>query len=123
MTKELTPQDFKEAAQTVIDGGFTSHAPLGASGDRVVLSGTNQHGSRQSIVSVRLHSGGVELLLTTTHGDFVFYGKYHASLGSDFIGQKHYECWKEMRQYVESDNVTKHRSKSKLKKITSILLS
>lgn len=82
---QVTTLELKSAIEKTVGTGFTSKAPLGSSGQTVLLYGAK---GRRSSISIRLHSSGVELLITNSCGDFLFYGKYHEKLGSDFISKR-----------------------------------
>jgi len=81
---DVQEEKFKTAIQTVIREGFNSHASLGSSGRTILLYGEEE---RCSSISIRLHSSGVELLVCNKTGNFLFYGKFHPKLGSDFIAK------------------------------------
>lgn len=97
--EDLKVEHFIKAVKAVTEKGLTSFAPLGASGDDILLSGKKQ-GGRESSVSIRLHSSGVELLCTNKQGDFLFYGKYHSKLGADFIGREHFRTFELIKQLI-----------------------
>ena len=81
---DVQEDKLKEAIQSVIKSGFTNKACLGSSGETILLYGKEE---RISSISVRLHSSGVELLICNKVGSFLFYGKFHPKLGSDFIAK------------------------------------
>lgn len=88
--QDITLEVLKQAVAKATNEGFKNHAPLGASGDRIILyheKENNTH-SRPSQISVRLHSSGVELLVTNRNGDFLFYGKFHPDLGGNYIAKR-----------------------------------
>jgi hypothetical protein len=82
---QVTASEFKVGIEKTLDTGYTSKALLGSSGQTILLYGEK---ARRSSISVRLHSSGVELLVCNGSGDFLFYGKYHEKLGSDFISKR-----------------------------------
>jgi hypothetical protein len=79
---DVKESQLVEAIETVINEGFNSHAMLGSSGRTILLYGEKE---RVSSISVRLHSSGVEMLICNRVGSFLFYGKFHPKLGSNFI--------------------------------------
>lgn len=81
---DVQEEKFKTAIQTVIKEGLSNHAMFGSSGRTILLYGKEE---RVSSISVRLHSSGVELLICNKVGSFLFYGKFHPKLGSDFIAK------------------------------------
>ena len=89
---KLRATKFKAACIHVLSAGITKTALLGASGDKVVLSGTSK-GDRSSCVSIRLHNSHIELLITDVSGNFLCYNKYHKNLGVDFIARTHYQTY------------------------------
>jgi len=99
---ELTLKDFKEAVDTAINGQITNIAPFGVSGDDIVLSGTRSNG-RVSLVSVRKYCDSIELLITDVNGVFLTYQKYYIPFGVEYIANKFYEIWHEMKEFIKRD--------------------
>lgn len=102
----LVLEHFKSAISAVIDIGLINYAPMGASGNHIVLSrGECGSGERVSQVSIRLHNSQVDLLVTNACGDFLYYGKWHKRLGVDFISKQHYEVWCILKEKLLQDSV------------------
>jgi len=80
--------------------GITSRAPLGWSGDTIILFGDEKEG-RRSVISLRNHCGDVELLVTDVNGHFLFCGKYDPNLGIEWVASLHYDTIKRLRPFVE----------------------
>lgn len=103
---------FFNAIKDAIDGGVTSAAPLGYSGQDFLLHGKSFRG-RESVVSIRMHSGTIELLVTDIRGRFLVYNRLNIDLPIGYIAKEHYRSF----------NLVKHIIKTKLKKTaTSINL-
>jgi hypothetical protein len=103
--KVLTINDFTEAVKQIIGAEITTIAPLGASSDDVVLSGTrrNEKGNRESLVSLRKYCSEAELLITDKNGRFLTYQKYGTVLGVEYISQKFYAAWQELSGFIETE--------------------
>lgn len=88
--QDITIDVIKQAVEKVTNRGLYNHALLGSAGDRIIIYSEQENNthSRPSQISIRLHSSGVELLVTNRNGDFLFYGKFHPNLGSDFIATR-----------------------------------
>lgn len=99
---EVTEQDFKNAIYLCYKDGITSIAPLGFSGDTIVLFGTEKNG-RESLVSVRNYSGNAELLITDRKGSFLFYGRYDINLGVEFIAAQYWNIFLMVYDFIESE--------------------
>ena len=101
---EITKDTFKEAIFLAYAGGITSVAPLGHSGDTVILHGEKtMEVSRVSQVSIRNYCGDVELLITDTKGHFLFYGRYRIDLGLDFVVEEYWSMFNKVK-----DSITKN---------------
>jgi hypothetical protein len=101
--EEITKRDFKEAIAKCLDKGIKHVAPLGSAGENVLIHGRRTpYVSRVSYVSLRLYNKDVELLLTDTKGDFLFYGRHHLSLGLDYISNSYYQIFKDNIEYIKS---------------------
>ena len=90
VTEELILKAIKLALQI----GITHTAPLGASGDDIILHGLSDYGTlsskgRVSLIQVRKYNSDVELLVTDKNGGFLFYGKYDADLGVEFVAYEY----------------------------------
>lgn len=81
---EITIQTFRDAVFLCYKVGITSIAPLGCSGDTILLHGDEENG-RESVVSIRNYSGDAELLITDKQGKFLFYGIFSIDLNIDFV--------------------------------------
>jgi len=85
--EDITRDDFRDALGLAFRDGITSHAPLGYSGDDVVLHGTAK-GGRSRLITVRNHSGMAELLITNAVGNFLYLGKFDIDFGDEFISNQ-----------------------------------
>ena len=95
---EITKETFKEAIFLAYKGGITSLAPLGFSGDTIVIHGSkSEKTSRVSQVSVRNYSGDAELLITDKEGHFLFYGRYRVDLGLDFLVEQYWSIFNNVK--------------------------
>jgi len=111
---EINLETFKEAIFLAYRDGITTTAPLGFSGDDVVLYGTHQSDPwRTSVITIRNHSHDAKLLITDTKGNFLFYGGFDINLGVEFIAQKYLEIFEELKPHIETE--IKELSQFKLK--------
>ncbi|MDQ0062359.1 hypothetical protein [Paenibacillus harenae] len=103
--KQLTITDFVNGVEVITGGRITSVAPLGYSGNDLVLDGQrrNESGKRESLVSLRRYCDTAELLITDKEGRFLTYQKYHFVLGTPFIAHKFFEAWNELSDFIEKD--------------------
>lgn len=94
ITKEL----LKKAILLTLEIGTTRRAPLGSSGDTIILYDkiSEWDVSRCSQISVRKYNGDVELLITNKKGAFLFHGSYQLHLGIDFITSEYYRIFKKI---------------------------
>ncbi len=81
--------------------GITSVAHLGFSGDNIVLFGTEEH-SRVSLISIRNYGNDAELLITDTKGSSLFYGRFHISMGVEFIADFYWNIFLSVKPHIES---------------------
>lgn len=77
---------------------ITSHAPMGFSGDTVLLFG--QTGPRRSYIGIRNHSGTAELLITDTKGTFLTLVKLDTNLGVDHVAAIFYAMFLIVQPYI-----------------------
>lgn len=98
---EITENSFKEAIIDCFKSGITSVAPLGFSGDTIILFGYENNG-RKSLVSIRNYGNDAELLITDKEGHFLFYGRYHISMGIDFVSNQYWKIFSQCKMYIES---------------------
>lgn len=89
---EITLETFKEAIYACYRDGITSFAPLGFSGDTVLLYAENGT-PRVSQVSIRNYCNDAELLITDINGGFIFYGRYSITLGVEFIAFEYFRIF------------------------------
>jgi hypothetical protein len=103
--KELTLNDFAEGVKKIIGAEITNVAPLGASSDDIILSGTrrNVEGQRESLVSLRKYCSEAELLITDKKGRFLTYQKYGIVLGVEYISRKFYAAWQELSGLIDTE--------------------
>lgn len=98
VTKDL----FKQGIFLAYKGGITSVAPLGRSGDTILLHGSDS-GGRKSQVSLRNYGGDIELLITDVSGRFLFYGRYHISMGIDFVLDQYWSIFELTKPQILSE--------------------
>lgn len=95
---EITKDAFKESIFLAYKGGVTSLAPLGFSGDTIIIHGTKtEKVSRVSQVSVRNYSGDAELLITDKVGHFLFHGRFRVDLGLDFVAEQYWQIFNKVK--------------------------
>lgn len=104
---KVTPDLFREAILLAYSGGITSIAPLGQSGDTIILfdfpNKQERYGrpvGRPSQISVRNYCGDAELLITDAGGDFLFYGRFHINLGFDFVVDEYYRIFEQVKDRI-----------------------
>lgn len=105
---EISKNTFKEAIFLSYKNGCTSSAPLGWSGDNIVLFGTEENG-RRSLVSIRNYCGDAELLITDVKGNFLFYGRFDVNLGLEFLADQYYRIFRKVKKEIQGDlpNISK----------------
>lgn len=96
--KEIDIDLFKSAIYLCYRGGVTSIAPLGFSGDDIVLYGSSVEGKGISLITIRNYGGDAELLITDTNGRFLFYGRYAIDMGLDFVAQQYFEIFNNCKE-------------------------
>ncbi len=100
---KITKKTFKDAVFMAYKGGITSLAPLGFSGDTIILHGSEtEKNSRVSQVSIRNYSGDAELLITDAAGNFLFYGRFRVDLGLDFLVEQYWQIFKHLKPKIKS---------------------
>ncbi|MFY7733755.1 MAG: hypothetical protein ACOVSR_09755 [Bacteroidia bacterium] len=98
---EITKETFKEAVFMAYKGGIISLAPLGFSGDTIIIHGTkNEKTSRVSEVSIRNYSGDAELLITDSEGHFLFLGRFRVDLGLDFLVEQYWAIFNSVKMSI-----------------------
>lgn len=97
---DITRDSFMDALVLAFRDGITSEAPLGYSGDDIVLHGLTR--PRKSLITVRNHTGMAELLITTAHGDFITLTKFNMKFGEEFISNQFYLIFKLVKDKVLS---------------------
>lgn len=100
---ELTEDDFKVAIHVAYSGGITNIAPLGYSGDTLVLSvnGNIEGTSRPSKVSFRNFNGSVEALITSKDGAFLYHGRYDYRLGLEFSASEYWKAFNNVKHLID----------------------
>lgn len=102
---DITLDTFKDAMRKAIDAGHISIAPLGMSGDTIILHGTKtEKVSRYQQVSVRLYCGNPELLITNNNGSFLFYGRYDIRLGVDKVAEEYFRIFTLLKPLITKYN-------------------
>lgn len=72
------------------EGSEVFKAPLGQSGHTYLLHGLDMPG-RDKHVSIRAYNSTVELLITNSTGDFLFYGRYDIdTFGIDTVSYQYF---------------------------------
>lgn len=107
---EITEELFKEAIFLCYKGGITSRAPLGFSGDDILLLGKAE-GGRKGLVSIRNYCGDAEMLITDMDGKFLFYGRYDIDLGVDFVVSQYWQMFNLIKDKINT--VVEQKSKFK----------
>lgn len=101
--QQITKKLFKEALFLCYKNGVTSIAPLGFSGDTVILHGSkNAITSRVSQVSIRNYCNDAELLITDAKGNFLFYGRFDINLGVEFVINQYWAIFKKVKGQINS---------------------
>lgn len=100
--ENITKQTFKDAIYLCYKDGITSIAPLGFSGDTIMLYGCECNG-RSSVVSIRNYCGNAELLITDKKGSFLFYGRYDISIGIEFVLEQYWKIFLMMYDMIETN--------------------
>lgn len=99
---EINQDLFRESILKCYEDGITAIAPLGRCGETVVLFGSEGNG-RCSLVSVRNYCGDPELLITDKKGRFLFYGRFHISMGLDFVAARYYQIFCMVEEFIEDE--------------------
>lgn len=99
---EITIQTFRDAVFLCYKIGITSIAPLGCSGDTILLHGDEENG-RESVVSIRNYSGDAELLITDKQGKFLFYGIFSIDLNVDFVVNQYWAIFQILKNKINTD--------------------
>lgn len=101
--KKIKKKNFKEAIYLAYKGGITSVAPLGFSGDTVMIHGNG----RKQQVSIRNYGNDAELLITNKNGNFLFYGRYHINLGVDRIATLYFNIFKNVLPLMDTEDINR----------------
>lgn len=101
---EITRATFKEAIELAYKEGITSVAPLGCSGDTIIIhqGEGNNTTSRQSQVSIRNYGGDAELLITDMDGNFLFYGRFRIDHGKTFVINQYWRIFNLVKDKIET---------------------
>jgi len=113
---EITKNTFKEAIFLSYKDGIKTIAPLGLSGDDIVIFGKKKD-NRKSIVSIRNYCGDAELLITDINGHFIFYGRYDIDMGIDFVCEQYWQMFNKVKNKIET--IMPNKSKFENLKINS----
>lgn len=100
---EINLKTFKEAIFVAYKGGITSVAPLGFSGDTIVLYEKKNEAisGRQSQVSIRNYCNDAELLITDAKGNFLFYGRFDINFGVNFLARQYFSIFKKVLHEID----------------------
>jgi hypothetical protein len=99
---EITKKLFKEAVFLCYRDGITSIAPLGFSGDTILLFECEKDG-RKSSVSIRNYCNSAELLIKDSKGNFLFYGRFLIDLGIDLVTDQYWNIFLLVKNEIESE--------------------
>lgn len=94
---EITKHHFEQAIYLAYRDGITGQAPLGFSGDTIILFGED----RKSQVSIRNYCNDAELLICDARGNFLFLGRYDINLGIDFVVDQYWEIFNKVKSSIE----------------------
>ncbi len=99
---EITLDTFKCGIYEAYKGGITSIAPLGRSGETIILYDDRKPGdtNRVSQVSLRNYGGDCELLITDKNGSFLFYGRYDCRQGLEFVAEEYFRMFKKVKKNI-----------------------
>lgn len=117
---DISKDSFKEAIFLCYKDGITARAPLGFSGDSIMLFG-NETPDRVSVVSIRNYSGDAELLITDKKGRFLFYGRFDVDMGLDFVADMYWKIFNKLKSKIET--VMPSDSKFKVKDAENVSYS
>lgn len=110
---EITKETFKEAIYLAYRDGITSKAPLGFSGDTIIIHGDkNETTSRVSQVSVRNYCGDAELLITDQVGNFLFYGRFRIDLGVEYVVEQYWNIFNLVKDSIKDIVIRKSSFKN-----------
>lgn len=99
VTKDL----MKQAFWLALRDGVTIVAPLGFSGDTIMLFGdeyNQDRGHRQSSVSFRMYCENVEMLITDIKGNFLFYGRYRKEIGVEVVLEEYWRMFNLVKPFI-----------------------
>lgn len=99
---EINLKVIKKAILLSYRDGITQKAPLGSSGDDIILFG-QAFPNRVSLVSIRSYNNSPQMLITDKNGRFIFYGTYHIGLGIDFIVKQFMQVFKLVKFDIQSE--------------------
>jgi hypothetical protein len=98
--QDITFDVLADAVDEVLNYDYTSFAPLGKSSRNLVVCGIDGD-ERKEGVSLRLHSGSIEMLVCDTNGYFMFYGKLHPTLGKTLIKSEFYRIFEAVKPSIK----------------------
>lgn len=114
---EVTKDLFEKGIKLAMGIGITHVAPLGFSGDDIILFGTSgvevkgEGWKRRSLISIRNYCSTPELLITDKEGRFLFYGRFDVN-DYDFILDQFWNIFVTLKDKIEF-----HEEKIKIKEI------
>lgn len=102
---DINLQTFKDGIFLAYKDGITSIAPLGMSGNTVILyeAKEEKQSGRVSQVSLRNYCGSVELLITDVKGSFLFYGRYDYRIGLSFVAKEYFRVFNKVRKHIQKE--------------------
>lgn len=104
---EVTKDLFEKGIKLAMGMGITQVAPLGFSGDDVILFGTSgvevegEGWKRRSLIQIRNYCSTPELLITDKEGRFLFYGRFDVN-DYDFILDQFWNIFVLLKEKIES---------------------
>lgn len=104
---EVTKDLFEKGIKLAMGMGVTQVAPLGFSGDDVILFGTSgvevegEGWERRSLIQIRNYCSTPELLITDKEGRFLFYGRFDVN-DYDFILDQFWNIFVLLKEKIES---------------------
>lgn len=109
--ENITEQDFINCVNKVRNDNITNVAPLGFSGDDLILyeneeKPLNKRGklvSRSSQLSFRKYCDECELLITDMVGNFLTHSKLNFVFSDEYIGKKFYELFIDLKPYMNKE--------------------
>lgn len=97
---DITLEDFRSAMFFALGDGHNSIAPLGMSGQTIMLHGEG----RVEQVSIRLYCGDPELLITNKSKDFLFYGQFDIRIGFENVAKEYFRIFGFLKELIPQES-------------------